>query len=350
MGGRGLQQRLPRTVVIGTNWLGDTIMSLPALAALREHLRGDEIHVEAPRPLGVLIRLAIPVDGILERDGRLSTARRIRRLRQGGYDRAVLFPNSFRAAWIAWRAHIPRRCGYAGQWRGWLLSDPVRRARPPQGTHHSESYLDIVRSLGWSGSRPPRVRLTIRQESLRWAREVVGDEVRAGHLVGLCPGAAYGPAKRWGASRFVEVASALRDRHGARILLMGSAQEAGFIRGMAATLGRGVLDMSGRTDSEQLAALLALCDLVISNDSGAMHLAALLGTPVVALFGSTDPSATAPMGPHRIVKASVECSPCLKRKCPDGSYRCLEAITPAHVLAAAEAMLEEAVSRQGSPP
>ncbi len=350
MGGRGWDSRPPRTVVIGANWLGDTIMSLPALAALREHLRGEEMHLEAPVSLSALVRLAIPVDGVLDRGDGVSTTTRIRRLREGRYHRAVLFPNSFRAAWIAWRARIPERCGYSGQWRRWLLSGGVPREKPGNGMHHSEFYLGLVRSLGWRGSVTPTVRLTLREESLGWAREVLGGGSKGRPLVGICPGATYGPAKRWPMSGFVEVASALRERHGAKLLLMGSAEEAASIRGMSATLGAGVLDMSGRTDTEQLAALLSLCDLVIANDSGPMHLASVLGVPVVALFGSTDPQATGPMGPHRIVKAPVECSPCLRRTCPEGSYRCLEAITPAQVLAAAEDLLEGAVSVPGSLP
>lgn len=350
MGGRGWDSGRHRTVVIGPNWLGDTIMALPALAALREHLRGEEIHLEAPFSLSALVRLAIPLDGILERGDDISTSGRIRRLREGRYHRAVLFPNSFRAAWIVWRARIPERCGYTGHWRRWLLSGRVLRKTPANGMHHSEFYLELVRSLGWTGSGTPPVRLILRDETLGWAREVVGGGLKGRPLVGICPGATYGPAKRWGLSGFVEVASALRDRRDAKVILMGSAQEAAFIQGMSAKLGPGVLDMSGRTDSEQLAALLSLCDLVVANDSGPMHLASILGVPVVALFGSTDPLATGPMGPHRIVKAPVECSPCLRRTCLDGSYRCLEAITPGQVLAAAEALLEEAVSGPGSLP
>lgn len=349
MGG-GWRSGRPRTIVIGVNWLGDTIMSLPALAALREHLREEEIHIEAPVFLGALVRLAVPVDGILARGNDVSTARRIRQLREGGYHRAVLFPNSFRAAWIAWCARIPERWGYTGHWRRWLLSSSVLRRTPAHGIHHSEFYLELVRSLGWTGPRTPPVRLTLRDESLTWARKVVGGGPRPGPLVGICPGATYGPAKRWRTSGFVEVACVLKERHGAKILLMGSAQEAAFIHGMADALGPGALDTSGRTDSEQLAALLSLCDLVIANDSGPMHLASVLGVPVVAIFGSTDPSATGPMGPHRVVKAPVECSPCLRRTCPDGSYRCLEGITPAQVLASAEALLEGAVSDLGSLP
>jgi heptosyltransferase-2 len=143
------------------------------------------------------------------------------------------------------------------------------------------------------------------------------------------------------------VAKGLRDRHGVRILLLGDEREAPIIREMAEKIGDGAWDLSGRTDLEKLAALLAICHIVISNDSGPMHLASALGTPVVALFGSTNPDATAPIGPHRIVQAQVDCAPCLRRECPEDTYRCLREITPDAVLLAAEDLLLEAAAARG---
>jgi heptosyltransferase-2 len=158
--------------------------------------------------------------------------------------------------------------------------------------------------------------------------------------VGICPGATFGVAKRWPPERFAEAARNLRKRWGAAVFLMGSREERRISKDLSGMIGEGVLDFTGKTDIERLAALLQICTVVLANDSGPMHLASVLGTPVVALFASTDPTATAPLGPHRIVRSRVECAPCLKRRCPEGTYRCQEAIRVEEVLSAAEALLQ----------
>jgi heptosyltransferase-2 len=325
---------------VGVNWLGDTLMSLPALQALRDNGRGEELHVVAPGPLVPLIRMAELADTVWGWPPDRSTWGRIREVRTRQYRRAILFPNAFRPAWIVRCAGVRERWGYGGQWRRWLLNRPIARPRRPGRAHQSQWYLDIARALGWTGSQMPKVRLLIPEAGRRWVEACVGHPWH-GFLVGLCPGAAYGPAKRWPLERFAHVARALRDGKGARILVLGSSAESKDARALAAMIGWGVLDLSGRTDLVQLAAALAACDLVVSNDSGPMHLAAAVGTRVVALFGSTDPDATSPLGPHRVVRIPMDCSPCLERRCRDGSYRCLAAISPERVLAEAEGLLGE---------
>jgi heptosyltransferase-2 len=351
MAGRSEQAtRPPRVLVVGVNWLGDTVMALPALAALRETIPEQVIHVGVPSHLAPLVRLAPFAHEVWGWPEGASTFHRVRLARRGEYDRVILFPNSFRSAWIAWLARIPERWGYDGHWRRWLLNRPIPRSKRPGGVHQSQSYLEIIRALGWRGSRRPEVRLGLPPSLLQWARDALAPAGRGRPVVGICPGAAYGPAKRWPPERFVELARALRDRHGAAVVLMGSRAEQGFIGQMASAIGAGALDLSGATDLERLAAVLAMCRLVVSNDSGPMHLAAALGTPVLALFGSTDPVATAPLGPHRIVRAAVPCSPCLRRDCPDGRFQCLTRISPQQVLAAAEELLrDEATPRSLGP-
>ena len=335
-----------RTLVVGVNWLGDTVMTLPALAALRRDFEHEVFHVTVHQALSPLIPLALDVDAVLPWTSEDSLGDRIRMVKRGGYDRAVIFPNSFRSAWIVWRSRIPERWGYAGQLRGWMLNRPVAKSRRPRGVHQSEHYLEIVRRMGWTGD-VPRIRLSIPKDADLWAANRIDFRKRearngkTGPIVGLCPGAAYGPAKRWAPERFVQTAKVLKDEIGARFVLIGSKNETDAANQVSTAIGDAAVDLSGKTDIVQLAAVLSRCDLVIANDSGPMHLASAVGTPVVGLFGSTDPVATGPLGPHRIVSSNVDCAPCLKRRCEKGDYRCLQEIQPEQVVRAAVELLQE---------
>lgn len=328
--------RTSRTVVIGVNWLGDTIMSLPALAALRKWLSQEEIHFVCPTPLSDLVRMAKVADQVW--GWPKGNWRRITFLRSLRASRAILFPNSFRSAWIAMLAGVPQRWGYAGQWRGFLLKPCVPGARRPKSSHHSELYLELLRAMGWSGEGGS-VDLAVPEEAKKWALGVLGGKAPDRCLVGICPGAAYGPAKRWPLERFADAARSLMRSHGARVILMGNSAERKELAHMAAELGQDVLNLAGNTDLPRLAAVLAQCDLLLCNDSGPMHLAAALKVPVVAVFGSTDPTATAPLGPHRIISLRLACSPCLRRVCPDGHYRCLLGVQVGDVVGAARELL-----------
>jgi heptosyltransferase-2 len=322
-----------RTLVIGVNWLGDTVMSMPALLSIVEASPEHDVHVAAPRVLTPLLAMAAPVQTIgWSQDD--STHRRIQRLKEERFDRAIILPNSFRSAWIARWAGIPERWGYAGRFRGWLLNRSIGEHHRPRGIHQSQQYLELARHIGGDGIDRCGF-LQIPPGAMGWAAAVCKPETEGHPVIGIGAGAHYGPAKRWHADRFAEVARALRDRYRARIVLVGDRRERTAAPTLASEIGHGVLDLRGRTNLEQLAALLKRCALVICNDSGPMHLASAVGTPVVALFGSTDPVATGPMGSHRIVRAAVDCAPCLKRRCPKTTYQCLEAIQPDEVLAAA---------------
>lgn len=329
-------RRTSRTVVIGVNWLGDTVMSLPALGALRQWLPQEEIHVVCPTPLSDLVRMAGVADQVWGWPE--GNWRRIVLLRNIKADRAILLPNSFRSAWVALLAGVPQRWGYAGQWRGFLLNHCVPAARRPKSSHHSELYLELLRAMGWSGQRAS-VHLSVPEEAEKWALEMLGGRASRRCLVGICPGAAYGPAKRWPLERFTEAARTLMRSHRARVILMGSPAEREELAHMAGELGQDASNLAGSTDLPRLAALLRQCDLVLCNDSGPMHLAAALGVPVVAVFGSTDPAATAPLGPHRIVSLGLACSPCFRRSCPDGHHRCLLGLQVEDVLGAAQELL-----------
>jgi heptosyltransferase-2 len=327
--------RVGRTLVIGANWLGDTIMSLPALAAMAEMCSGD-LHVLCPRPLGQVIGMAHLADGIWEHSKEASLMERVRLARRVGAKRAVLFPNSLRSALVVSLAGVSERWGYCTQGRGPLLTHRVKVPKRRPNQHHSEHYLGLIRAMGWEGT-PPRYSLAVPEEAWRWARSLLDDG--EGPWVGICPGAAYGPAKRWPSRKFVELGRRLIADLGVKVVLMGNRDEEPVLRQMCVEMGKGVVNLGGQTDLEGLAAAMKRCSTVVSNDSGPMHLAAALGVPVVAIFGSTDPSLTHPLGPHKILASKPPCSPCMRRKCPLGHYRCLEEISVEDVMRATEEFL-----------
>lgn len=250
---------------------------------------------------------------------------------------AVVFPNSFRSAALPALAGVPRRVGFSTDGRGWLLTEALPKSDALKGAHQVEHYMSLVRALGYEGPAPP-IRLTVSPERLRWAEEAV--ESRLGPperrpVVGIHPGAAYGPAKRWFPERFAAVAEEVVRELDALVLVFGGPDEAPWAAKAASAHPGRLSDCTGQTDAAELAALLSQCDLLVCNDSGPMHLAAAVGTPVVAVFGSSDPSLTGPSGPgHAVVREPVPCGPCFARTCPEkeAPYLCFELVGAERVL------------------
>jgi heptosyltransferase-2 len=323
---------LRRLVVLAPNWLGDAVMALPALADVRRGDQGVEIAVAARPSVAPLFELAPGVDSVVRLD-RSSWRRGSPALADGGFDAALLLPNSFHAAYLAWRAGIRERWGFATDMRGPLLTRPIATPWP---THQTLVYQHLVRALGIS-SGPSEPRLDAPDAVRRQARallEGVGWNGRA-PLVALAAGAAYGGAKRWPASSFAAVAGRIAAEGGVP-LLVGSRDDRASGDEIRAALGDRVepIDLIGRTTLVQLAGVFAECRAVVSNDSGAMHVAAALGVPVVAVFGPTDEARTRPLGwgPCAIVTARAWCRPCLLRECPV-DHRCMRGISPDAVMA-----------------
>ena len=344
-----------RILVRQVNWLGDGVLTLPALEALQRRLPQAEIVLLARGWVGGLFEGHPAVQRIIELPrggapmglwGRWRVAGAIR---GQGFDLAVVFPNSFEAALVPWMARIPRRVGYPTEGRRWLLTDPLPRPRRIPGRHQAERYLDIVRALGAEGSADLRLPVSAeaqeRVQALLKASGIKGAEA----LVAIGPGSIYGGAKRWPADRFAAVADALAERHGTRILLVGSAREGAILAEVAAHMRQPVTNLGGRTDLPTLAGVLKRSRLLLCNDSGSMHVAAAVGVPVVAVFGPTDADATAPLGGgHRIVRVPVPCSPCLLRECPI-DHRCMGGISVERVLREARDVLEAGGSAGGRP-
>jgi heptosyltransferase-2 len=337
-------------MVKGVNWIGDTVMTLPALHALRETFPNAFISVFAKSPLDRLLSNDPSFDevvGYRERKGFLGLIDRCAlasKIRKDRYDLALILPNSFSAALIPFLARIPLRTGYGRDGRSPLLTHPIPCTQDLRLRHQSLYYLHLIEQLGYKSTAHLPV-IYVDENDKKWAAESLNRDRDKGRtkLIGLCPGATYGPAKQWFPERFVDLARRLTDRLQARTILFGGREEALQIQKISQAIGGDVLDMAGRTDLIQMASLMAECDLVISNDSGPMHIAGAMGTPVLALFGSTDPHATSPLGKVRIIKkelSELSCSPCLKRHCPLGTYECMERISVEEVYEAAHQFLE----------
>ncbi|NUR53342.1 MAG: lipopolysaccharide heptosyltransferase II [Acidobacteria bacterium] len=315
-----------RVIVRVPNWLGDAVMAVPAIVALRRHAEGALILAARPAiaPLFEEETGAAP-DEIVAVDER----RELEQLRAARGDAIVLLPNSFRSAWTARRAGIRERAGYAAAGRGWLLTRAVRR--PRERVHQVEYYRALVRGLGIDGADgPPHVsiRPVTRQAAdvlLRTAGIADGDR-----LVGFAPGAAYGHAKRWPPDRVARVIAQLTSTHGVAAVLLGAGADRATGREIESSLPAGtrVVNLIGRTTLRALAGVIARCAAFVSNDSGAMHLAAALGVPLTAIFGPTDERVTSPSsrGPADVILRQVFCRPCMLRECPI-DHRCMKRIS-----------------------
>ena len=281
--------------------------------------------------------------------GPLGVERLARELRAERFDSAVLFQNAFEAAWIAWRAGIPERIGYARDARGPLLTKSIPVPLPGEiPAHESNYYLELLRRAGWIDALPEirPVRLRLAPEALERAENFLRDSgcPPDSLRVAFGAGAAYGTAKCWPANRYAELARLLVSEYGARVLLFGAASEAAVAAEVELGAGDGIINLIGRSAIGDLPALLARCRLFIGNDSGAMHVAAAVGLPVVAVFGPTDPDGTRPLTPQlSILQRKVACSPCFLRHCPI-DHRCMKSVDLQMVLDAARGWLARAVS------
>ncbi len=337
---------ISRVLVRAPNWLGDAVMALPALAAVRRTFPRSTLAVAAPPAVAPMFEEMVSAapDEVLVVDRKNEGAV----IRAGRFDLAILLPNSFRSAWVVKRAGVPHRWGIASNGRGWLLTRKVRRAQ--KGRHQSARYLDLMEALGVSGTDDlPRV--SVSTATRRRAQEFLARQGidASTTLVGLAPGAAYGHAKRWPPRRMAELAGRLGER-GVICVLVGAGgdRDAGREIESALPASARIVNLIGRTDLRLLTGVLERCQTFVSNDSGAMHLAAAVGIPVVAIFGPTDERVTAPLGDREIIIEQVFCRPCMLRDCPI-DHRCMKRITVDRVLGAAASRLPAPGQGPGGP-
>ena len=325
-----------RLAIRSPNWLGDAIMALPAMGALRRAYPDAHLAIAAPAAVAPLFREqtnAEPTSVLTFTDHRSERAT----LSAAGLDAILLMPNSFRSAWTARAAAIRERWGYAAGVRRPLLTRAV--ARPRRRVHQAQYYLELVRGLGLEAlHEPPRVCVTAETRSRATAAAADLGIATSATMIGFAPGAAYGHAKRWPPARVSELIVRLTRDSGATCVLFGAAADRGAGREIESSLPADVraINAIGRTDLRLLAGLISRCAAFVSNDSGAMHLAAALGIPLVAIFGPTDERVTAPLAGRTmpdILTTPVFCRPCMLRDCPI-DHRCMKRITVDEVLAA----------------
>jgi heptosyltransferase-2 len=333
-----------KILVRATNWLGDAVMSLPALRALRERFDGAHVAVLARGWVAELYRRERCVDEVITAPeswtGRVRTGRKLRPRR---FDCAVVFPNSFESAVVPWLAGIPRRIGYERDRRGMLLTDAVARPKPGEiPAHERFYYLELLRRAGVIECLPPEapVMLDRAVEARERGLGLFHSMGFAMPVVGVSPGAQNSRAKRWLPERFVDSALRVAAVLAGGVVLFGSPKERPLCQAMAEAVRRAgfpVLNLAGETSLGRFVEMAAACRVFLTNDSGAMHVASALGVATVAVFGPTEYFATSPSGPRSaMVREAVECSPCMLRDCPI-DHRCMTAVTAERV---AETALE----------
>lgn len=319
-------------VVFAPNWLGDAVMALPAIHAVRAACPDGRVDVAVRPSVAPLFSMVPEVECVTLERGRERDV-----LAARGYETAILFPNSFGVARLARQAGIRNRWGYAGNFRAWMLT---RSLPPPTRLHQVEFYSYLVRRLGFTVAEPfPRLPLDsgLRDEGTALLRREGWNGEAP--VVAMAPGAAFGTAKRWPPASYAAIADRLAER-GEQVVVVGAAADRGAAEEVALLARRArIINLAGVTDLRALAAVLASARLLYSNDSGAMHLAAALGIPVAAMIGPTRERETHPVGPapHVVLTHDVWCRPCMLRECPL-THRCMTGITPDLVWRATEAL------------
>jgi heptosyltransferase-2 len=345
-----------KILIRATNWVGDAIMALPALRAVRTHFPDAHIAILA-RPYVAdiyhhqqICDQLIPYDPRGDQAGLCGRESLVGQLRSQKFDLALLLQNAFDAAWLAWRARIPQRIGYARDGRSPLLTKAVRVPKPGEIPAHEQFYyLELIRRAGWldtlRGEKCISLKLAPGQrEQAENSLLAAGSRPKA-MRVAIGAGASYGSAKCWPSEKFADVANRLAAQFDADVILLGTPAESSVSSAIAAGMRRPPIDLTGKTAIADLPALLSQCHLFIGNDSGAMHVAAAVGLPIVAVFGPTDPSGTAPVTPRcTVVQEKPYCSPCFLRRCPT-DHRCMRRISAETVEAAARSWLESAEVR-----
>jgi heptosyltransferase-2 len=348
-----------KILIRGVNWIGDAVITMPSIRAVRRAFPEAHISLLVHPWVADIFKENPYINDIILYDesfnGIAGKFRLAKKLRRQKFDIAILLQNAFDAALIARLAGIPERVGYSRDFRGFLLTKAIPATKDTLSRHQVYYYLNLLKSMGIDAKEThPYIYLT--DDERQWARNCL--TVRAIHesplhhpptpnpqpLIGINPGAAYGSAKRWLPERFAELISRIINELNGRVIIFGSKSEVGIVDEILSFVGAihefplqhtHILNMAGKTNLRELAALTAECDAFITNDSGPMHIASALFVPVVAMFGSTDKSVTGPFGEgHQIITKNLTCSPCMERECPEGHLKCMTEIAADDVFAA----------------
>lgn len=344
---------MPRILIVAPSWIGDALLAQPLLRRLHGRPGGVSLDILAPPWCAPLFARMPEIEEVIAAPfahGELKLRERwklARELAKRRYDQAIVLPNSFKSALIPFFADIPLRAGYAGEFRYGLLN-LVHKLDKQKLPLMAERYAQLAEKPGTQLPRPlPQVRLQVDPvNTARTTARLALDRSRP--IAVFCPGAEYGPAKRWPAPHFAALAREL-DARGYSVWLIGSDKDAPLAEDIRTQSGGVCQNLCGKTDLAAAIDLMSCAKLVVSNDSGLMHVAAALHKPLIALYGSSSPAHTPPLSAAaRIVKIDIACSPCFARQCPLGHFKCMNDLLPARVISEIDALRPPAGAGVGS--
>jgi heptosyltransferase-2 len=333
---------LNKILLRGPNWVGDAVLAIPAMKAIRGAYPEAEITLLVRPWVAGVFSSAPFIDRVWSEPrpaGLIDWLRISGSIRARGFDLALLFPNSFESAAMAFLGRVPQRVGYATDGRGWLLTHAVKPTAPAR--HQVHYYLELASAVSAPVDHPS-IEIQASPEEKSQARKLLASTGIAGDrkFLVLNPGAAYGSAKRWGEDRFAEAGDALASEFDMDVVIVGSETERSIAERIQGWMRSRVAVLNGKTSLETLIGVISESSLVLTNDSGPMHIGAALGVPTVAVFGATDDVVTGPWGRRtRIVKEPVDCSPCMLRECPI-DHRCMTRVSANAVAGAARELLK----------
>ncbi|MBI1820803.1 MAG: lipopolysaccharide heptosyltransferase II [Nitrospirae bacterium] len=324
---------IKRILIRTPNWIGDAVLSIPAMTAVRKHFRNSKISILGPDSVIQLLLENKIADDFISLDNNYRSVggklRLIQNLKKQRFDLAILFQNAFEAALITFLSSIRYRYGYNRDGRGFLLTDPVPFFSKSEKIHQLQFYLNLVKPL--IGVEPvfekPVLKISEREKAR--ARILFEEEgiLENKKMIGMNPGAAYGSAKRWLPERFSQLADRFIRETQSQVVFFGSSSETALVKKIQSQMTEKSFALTGKTNLRELIAAIARCSWFVTNDSGPMHIASALNIPTLSIFGPTDDTTTSPVGDDSVmIKKNVECSPCLMRECPI-DHRCMTSIT-----------------------
>jgi heptosyltransferase-2 len=339
------REGLDKILIRGTNWIGDAILTLPAVASIRATYPRAHIAVLAKPWVADIYKLFTDIDEVIvyenKYDHTVGVLLLAQKIKEKKFSAAILLQNAIEAAIIALTAGIPIRAGFDSDGRGIILTHRVHRNAEIRKVHQITYYLEMVKALGCIDID---TELHLEDKINRnYAQSVLQKYVNDAKefVIGIAPGAAYGPAKRWLPERYAAVADKIADIFNCRIILLGGESDREVADEVCKFAQTDLINLAGKTNLQEVVHLISQCRLFISNDSGLMHVAGALNIPTIAIFGSTNPATTSPMGKQSvIVRRVVPCSPCLKETCPS-DFSCMKLISAEDVFQVAQNFLHK---------